>query len=300
MSASVVPHRRRRRPQRINEARNYASAASTPKAAGGAVAKQAAGGKAPLEQSEHAEGGGRAGAKRAAGARPPFLDVVVPVFNEAATVGELFARLQTACPGAHIVFVDNGSTDGTLAVLERLSGASVVRHSSNLGYGRSLLDGIGASSGDYIVMIDADLEYYPEDIPAIVAALKEAPAVYGSRFRGRSSGEAGMPLLRRLGNRVVTTLFNVLFDQRLSDLYTGLRGVRRDALTDAGLTRPGFELVLELAARVSGPGARIAEVPIRYAVRTRGRSKMRHVPEFLKFAKCLLELKVEEVVGRRG
>jgi hypothetical protein len=100
-----------------------------------------------------------------------------------------------------------------------------------------------------------------------------------------------MPAARALGNRLVTTLFNVLFRQRLTDLYTGIRGVRRAALP-RGLGSMGFELVLEMSARLAQAGVRIAEVPVRYSPRTRGRSKMRHVHEFVKFAYLLIAFRV--------
>jgi glycosyltransferase involved in cell wall biosynthesis len=219
------------------------------------------------------------------------VDVVVPIFNEVATVADLHRRLLAACPGARLIFVDNGSTDGTLEVVERLEGTTMVRHQENLGYGQSLLDGIAAGTGEAIVMIDADLEYHPEDVPKLLAVLGRSPAVYGSRFLEKPRGHV-MPLARRVGNGVVTGLFNALFHQRLTDLYTGLRAVRRDRLPLSDLASPGFELVLELAARLAQAGVAIAEVPIAYTPRSQGRSKMRHIPEFLKFARRLVELRL--------
>jgi glycosyltransferase involved in cell wall biosynthesis len=219
------------------------------------------------------------------------VDVVIPIFNEVATVAELHRRLVASCPGARLIFVDNGSTDGTLDVVERLEGTTVVRHHENLGYGQSLLDGIAAGTGEAIVMIDADLEYHPEDVPKLLAALSRSPAVYGSRFLQKPAGPL-MPLARRVGNTVVTRLFNALFHQELTDLYTGLRAVRRDRLPLADLASAGFELVLELAARLAQAGVTIAEVPIGYTPRSQGRSKMRHIPEFVKFARRLVELRL--------
>lgn len=225
---------------------------------------------------------------------PPSVDVVVPVLNEATIVGELVRRLETSCPGARLIFVDNASTDGTPEILERLPSVRLVRHAENLGYGRSLLDGIAASDGDYIVMIDADLEYLPEDIPAVLHALDEHPAVYGSRFRGPAD-QLAMSRFRVLGNRLVTSIFNVLFRQDLSDLYTGLRAVRRN-LFPPRLTNPGFPIVVELACQLALAGHRIGEVPVRYVPRRAGRSKMRHVREFLKFGYWVVALRVG---GRR-
>ncbi len=158
------------------------------------------------------------------------VDVVVPVFNEAETIPALLERLRSSCPGAALIFVDNGSTDATCDLLEAAPDVTLVRHATNLGYGRSLRDGIAAGGRERVVQIDADLEYRPEDIPAVVTALDDFEAVYGSRFQGRRLPLAGMSATRRFGNRVVTRLFDALFGQDLSDLYTGLRGFRRAAL----------------------------------------------------------------------
>jgi glycosyltransferase involved in cell wall biosynthesis len=217
------------------------------------------------------------------------LDVVVPVYNEEAAVTELVARLRAAVPGARLILVDNASSDGTVALVAAMPEVHLVRHRENLGYGRSLADGIAAGSGERIVMIDADLEYLPEDIPALDRALAAAPAVWGSRFlRPGARGSA----VWSLGNGLVTRAFNLLFGQGLTDLYTGIRGVRRAALPADGLRSPGFEFVLELAAALARAGVRIVEVPVGYAERRGGRSKMRHVRELLKFAVCLVALRL--------
>ncbi len=229
--------------------------------------------------------------------RSPGLDVVIPVFNEEKTVPELLERLRAACPEANLIFVDNASTDGTRALLEAAPDVTLVTHASNLGYGRSLRDGIAAGRGERVVQIDADLEYRPEDIPAVVAALDAAEAVYGSRFQGQPGPIPGMSATRRFGNGVVTNLFNALFGQRLSDLYTGLRAFRREALP-ADCERDGFEYVLEVAARIVRAGGAIGQVPIGYDARETGDSKMRHIPEFLKFAYWLVHLRLAPRGGR--
>jgi glycosyltransferase involved in cell wall biosynthesis len=218
-------------------------------------------------------------------------EIVVPIYNEAATVDPLIERLRRACPAARLVFVDNASTDGTLERLAAHPDVQVVRHPRNLGYGRSIRDGIAVCRRTNVVVIDADLEYQPEDVPAIVAALATSPVVHGSRFLG-AEGARVMRGTRRLGNATVTALFNALFGQRLTDLYTGVRGYRRAAVPLERLTRDGFEFVLEASAHFARAGVRIVEVPVRYVVRTAGRSKMRHVREFVKFAWCLAVLRL--------
>ena len=210
-------------------------------------------------------------------ARP--LDIVVPVLNEVAYVADFCDRIEALGLGSALIFVDNGSTDGTLERLEQ-RGVRLIRHATNLGYGASIRDGIAASEGERIVIIDADLEYPPEAIPSLLEALERSPAVYASRFL---TGTLPMPRLRVVGNRLVTQLYNLLFRQELTDLYTGMKALRRSAFPLATLERTGFEHVVELAALIARTGCRIIDVPVAYTPRSRGASKMRHVPEMVKF-----------------
>jgi len=209
-------------------------------------------------------------------ARASDIVIVVPVLNEEASIDEFHDRMLRLGYADALLFVDNASSDGTVAQIER-RGARVLRHASNEGYGASIRDGIAASDAELIVVIDADLEYPPEAVPAIVDALQTYPVVYASRFLGPRPPD--MPLLRRAGNRLVSGLFNALYRQRATDLYTGMKGLRRSALPLGQLRRAGFEHCVELAALITVSGLRIHDVPIEYRPRQRGRSKMRHLPE---------------------
>jgi glycosyltransferase involved in cell wall biosynthesis len=212
---------------------------------------------------------------------PPTVDIVVPVFNEEAGVDEFYRRMSQAGYGTSLIVVDNASTDHTVERLQRYPGVRLVRHDSNLGYGASIRDGIACGRGDVIVIIDADLEYPPEAIPDLLAALKDHSVVYASRFLRGQPG--GMPFLRRVGNGTISAIFNLLFRQRTTDLYTGMKGIRRDALRGLILEQNGFEHVLELSARLAMAGHRIHEIPVTYVPRAVGVSKMRHIPETLKY-----------------
>lgn len=224
-------------------------------------------------------------------ARP--LDIVVPVCNEAESIDEFHARVARLGLADALLFVDNASSDGTVAAIER-HGARLVRHVRNEGYGASIRDGIAASDGELVVIIDADLEYPPEAIPAIVDALAVHPVVYGSRFLGPEAPD--MAALRRAGNRVVSGLYNLLYRQRTTDLYTGIKGLRRAALPLDRLRRSGFEHCVELGALIRLSGLRIHDVPVTYRPRQRGRSKMRHVPETAKLIAHLVRYWVRCVV----
>lgn len=222
------------------------------------------------------------------------VDVVVPVLNEADNVDEFVARVARQGLGDALVFVDNGSTDGTLERLARYPDVTVIRHERNEGYGASICDGIRATSGAKILIIDADLEYPPEALPQLAAALDLFPVVYASRFRAGTP--AAMPLLRRVGNAVFTGLFNRLYGQHTTDLYTGMKGVRRDALPLERLQRRGFEHAAELSALAALSGHHIEEIGVVYTPRMQGRSKMRHLPEALKLIAALIRYRVRGTV----
>jgi glycosyltransferase involved in cell wall biosynthesis len=210
------------------------------------------------------------------------VDIVVPIWNEVSCVDDLIDRLGRACPGARLIFVDNGSKDGTL---ERLAarGAEVIRHARNEGYGKSLRDGIEAGRRPVVLTIDADLEYPPETVPRLLAALEESPVAYGSRF---IPDPPLMSFPRRLGNQALTALFNIGCGQRITDLYTGIKAFRREALGSLPFRESGFVFVVEFAVRASRV-CRIADVPVEYHPRVKGRSKMRHVAEGLRAVAAL-------------
>lgn len=211
------------------------------------------------------------------------LTIVVPVFDEEASIDAFYERIDALGLADALLFVDNASTDGTVAKIQAKIQARplarLIRHVRNEGYSASIRDGLVAAGTDDVVVIDVDLEYPPEIIPTLVAELERHPVVYASRFLGRTPD---MSPVRRIGNRAVTALFDVLFGQSTTDLYTGCKALRRDAFPLEQLRLDGFDGVVELAVLVATRGARIHDVPIVYAPRSRDRSKMRHVPEALR------------------
>jgi len=223
------------------------------------------------------------------------VDIVVPVLNEEASIDEFCARIERLGGAEALIFVDNGSTDGTVECIERHPKARLVRHVRNEGYGASVRDGAEAGSASRVVVIDADLEYPPEHIPALLDALGRHPVVYCSRFL--SNVPPAMPLFRRIGNRLMSGLYSVLYGQHVTDLYTGMKGFRREAVPIGTLKKPGFEHGAEIAALIAFSGHRIYEIPVKYEPRKRGASKMRHVPEALKLAFWVVAYRA---LGRRG
>jgi glycosyltransferase involved in cell wall biosynthesis len=221
---------------------------------------------------------------------PPSIDVVVPVYNEEEGLATFHERVRAVPLSLHLIFIDNASTDRTLEILRTFPGVTIIEHEVNEGYGGSIRDGLARATADAVVIIDADCEYPPEAIPALVEGLRDHDVVYASRFLDPS--RLTMSSMRRFGNRTITTLFNLLFGQRLTDLYTGCKAIRRQALEGISLERKGFEHVLELAVRLSKSGARFGEVAIDYAPRQTGTAKMKHVSETLKYCYLLLRYRL--------
>ncbi|MBW2232830.1 MAG: glycosyltransferase family 2 protein [Deltaproteobacteria bacterium] len=213
------------------------------------------------------------------------LSIIVPVYNEESSIDDFYARVDRLGHADALIFVDNASTDRTLEKIEALPKGRVIRHDRNEGYGASVRDGLAASDSDDIIITDVDLEFPPEIIPELIETLEQHRVAYCSRFLGRTPR---MSLVRRLGNRLISELYNLLFQQHTTDLCTGVKAMRRDAFALSELRLDGFDGAMEIAALFAISGAKIHDVAVVYEPRVRGRSKMRHVPELLRFVRHIV------------
>jgi len=199
-----------------------------------------------------------------------LLSVIVPVFNERNTVGEAVRRLREAPLDIEreIVIVDDGSHDGTLEILRRLTDSTVrvVTFPENRGKGAAVRRGIDEAKGDLIVVNDADLEYDPRDLSRLLRPLLEGQArvVYGSRFTGE---RRNMFFWHWVGNRFLSLVTNVLYNTTLSDMETCYKMFDADLLRSFNLKSDRFEFEPEVTATALRLGERIWEVPITYAGR---------------------------------
>jgi dolichol-phosphate hexosyltransferase len=202
----------------------------------------------------------------------PQLSILMPVYNEAATVERAVAAVLGAdLPvTSEIVLVDDGSTDGTRRIIEQADWpADRVRihwHAQNRGKGAAIRTALADAQGDFAAIFDADLEYEPADLRTLLPPLLDgtAHAVFGVRaFDGFTSHS----YLYVLGNRVVTLAANVLFNVYVKDLMTMHKIVRTDIFKSLPLREPGFGIEAEITARLVQRGERIFEVPVRYKAR---------------------------------
>jgi glycosyltransferase involved in cell wall biosynthesis len=196
------------------------------------------------------------------------LSIIIPVYNEKATVLELLGRVESLPIDKEIILVDDGSTDGTRDILSGLAPgrAAVILHASNQGKGSAIRSGLARASGDVIAIQDADLEYDPRDLMKLLVPITEgrATVVYGSRFTGERKN---MFFWHWVGNRFLTFVTDVLFDTTLSDMETCYKMFRSEVIKGIQLKSSRFEIEVEITAKVLKRGHRIYEVPISYAGR---------------------------------
>lgn len=208
----------------------------------------------------------------------PLLSVVIPVFNEEKTIGEVIDRVRNmGWANLEIIVVDDASTDGTRALLEGQLGVEVNRllfHEKNLGKGAALRTGISESRGDLVVIQDADLEYSPEEIPKLAEPILQgkADAVFGSRFRG---GETVRVLYfwHSVGNRFLTMLSNMFTNLNLTDMETCYKMVTGEIIRSIELKENRFGFEPEITSKLAQRKARIYEMGISYDGRTYAEGK---------------------------
>jgi len=204
------------------------------------------------------------------------LSILMPVYNEAKTVQRVVKRvLDVSFPcQVEVVIVDDASTDGTAEIIDRLHDERLIklRHPANRGKGAAIRTAAAAASGDFVVPLDADLEYQPEEIPALLEPVLsgEAEVVYGSRMFGSHSAYSFWYVM---GNKAVTTVANVLFNAYIADLETCFKLMPLDLLRSLNITSDGFGMEAEITGKLMALRIRPFEVPITYRARSREAGK---------------------------
>jgi len=205
------------------------------------------------------------------------LSVVIPAYNEKNTIQEIISRVKAVDDiDKEIIIVDDGSKDGTADILKDMkvkdSSLKVLFKEKNAGKGDSLRVGFAQTTGDYVIVQDADLEYDPKDYRVLLRALEEdkVDVVYGSRFSGNYED---MSSLHYIGNKVLTLATNILFGVTLTDMETCYKLMPGDFVRELNLKSSRFDFEPEITAKILKSGLKIKEIPISYKGRTHNEGK---------------------------
>jgi glycosyltransferase involved in cell wall biosynthesis len=199
------------------------------------------------------------------------LTVVIPVYNEVATIEKIVGLVRSVDVGMdkETILVDDCSSDGTREVLERMArehgDLKVIHHEVNYGKGAALRTGFAAATGDVVLIQDADLEYDPNEYPQLLKPILDnrADVVFGSRFLGGGAHRVAF-YWHYLGNRLLTTLSNMTTNLNLTDMEVCYKVFRREIIQRLNLRESRFGFEVEITAKVARSKARIYEVPISY------------------------------------
>ena len=222
------------------------------------------------------------------------LSIVIPCFNEKATILELIDAVQSApIQNKQIIIVDDGSIDGTREILKGIQGEDdidIIYHETNKGKGAALSTGFAAATGDICIVQDADLEYDPQEFPVVIQPIMDGKAdvVFGSRF------QSGRPhrvvyFWHRIGNGLLTLLSNIFTDLNLTDMETCYKAFRREVIQSITIQENRFGFEPEVTAKISRRNLRIYEVGISYYGRTYSEGKKIGWKDGVRAIYCILK-----------
>jgi glycosyltransferase involved in cell wall biosynthesis len=225
------------------------------------------------------------------------VSFLVPAFNEARTIREVLERIDALEVESQVVVVDDGSTDGTADVVAEYAGGRddiVLVRQPNRGKGAAVRAAIARADGDISVIQDADMEYDPADVPALIEPIVRgvADVVYGSRLSGGRPQRAYL-FWHMVGNRFLSLLTGVLYNTTLSDMETGYKAFRTEVLRSLDLRRDDFSIEPEITAKVCKRGLRVYELPVSYFGRTYAEGKKITWRDGFKAVWVLLAVRVE-------
>ena len=193
------------------------------------------------------------------------LSIIIPVLNELQTLPQVLEQIQELPYQTEIIIVDDGSSDGTREFLDNIkqTNIKILVHQQNRGKGAAVRTAQTHITGDYIIIQDADLEYQPEDYPALLAPLLsgQADVVYGSRFIGP---HRAYYFWNFLANKFLNLLTNLLYNTILTDMECGYKVFRADVFKNIAIKSNGFDLEPELTAKIFKRNLKVVEVPITY------------------------------------
>ncbi len=231
------------------------------------------------------------------------LSVVIPVYNEVATIREIVRRVQAVDVSKELILVDDFSTDGCREALAEIAAEAanvkVFFHERNCGKGRALRTGFDHAAGDFVIVQDADLEYDPQDYPKLLQPLLsgQADVVFGSRFLTTEQRRV-LYFWHSVGNRFLTLFSNMATNLNLTDMETCYKIFRRELLQSIELEEDRFGFEPEITSKIAKAGARVYEVGISYHGRTYGEGKKIGAKDGLRALWCIVKYRLKPL-GRK-
>jgi glycosyltransferase involved in cell wall biosynthesis len=209
----------------------------------------------------------------------PDISVVVPVYNEARSIGlvlRMLSQINWLQNSVEVIVVDDGSTDDSANEIMAFPSFKYIRHQKNMGKGAALKTGFRKTKGKVVVIQDGDMEYSPESIPELAKPilLGNADVVFGSRFAGKCKG---MSFSHFIGNKLLSLTARILFEVPITDIMTGSKAFSRAVIDSFDLVVNGFIIEVEMASKCLQNGWRFSEVPIGYSYRNFGSSKISYL-----------------------
>ncbi len=195
------------------------------------------------------------------------ITVIIPAYNEKNTIQEIVRRVKAMKMVDEIIIVDDGSTDGTRALIAPMDGkenVKVILHEKNQGKGAAVRSGISAATGEVLMIQDADLEYDPREYPNLMKPIEEgmADVVYGSRFLG--APHRAILFWNMVANKLLTLMTNILYNNILTDMETGYKVFKREVVADMKIHAKRFDFEPEFTAKILKKNVRVFEVPITF------------------------------------
>jgi len=200
--------------------------------------------------------------------------IIIPVYNEEKTVNALISRVMSLKLDKEVIVVDDGSTDSSFEIINKLKGIKIARHTENLGKGAAVRTGLESVTGDIVIVQDADLELDPEQIPSIIAPIQNSTheVVYGSRNLNGNSDKNRM-FFFWFGGKLISWIANILYSTKLSDEACGYKAFRTELIKGLTIENNRFEWEPEITAKIAKKKIVIVEVPVKSISRSKEEGK---------------------------
>lgn len=218
--------------------------------------------------------------------KAPLFSVIIPTYHEAGNIEEMVKRTKKLSEdySMEIIVVDGGSKDGTPDIAEKAGATKIIRFPYKRGKGLDLWEAFQIAKGDYLIEIDADLQFDPQQIPLFVKAFEDgADVVIASRDNYKES-----PLWRTIGNRSLSLLTTIVLMYPIHDVLAGFKAAKREVMLSLDLKEKGFMYESEIVVKAVRMGYKLAQIPVRYRRRMRENSQVSLIKDGLRFVRSII------------